>query len=282
MSAPNMNSRRGLLAALVGGLASWVGRRAHTQSGRPPEPSGKREKDPRSRPNWGMAIDLDLCSGCGGCVVACRSENNVPVSGRGDEKAGTSLEWMSLLPRAEAGKGLGASPVELLPMPCFHCENPPCVKVCPVNATYQNDEGLVAQVWDRCIGCRYCTVACPYSRRSFNWTHAEWPESYRSLLNPDVALRPEGVVEKCTFCHHRLRKLTESAGLEDRAVRDDELQHMTACAQSCPADAIVFGDLNDPDSRVARMTRSPRASRLHEHLGTEPKVSYLAKDRRPL
>lgn len=270
-------SRRGLLAGIVAATAGLVGlgaRAAQTRAERPPQPGAG------SLAKWGMAIDLDLCSGCGACVVACKVENNVPCSGPGSENQGTELEWMSLLPRNAQVDGSGALPVELLPMPCFHCDNPPCVKVCPVGATYQNEEGIVAQIWDRCIGCRYCTVACPYSRRSFNWQHAEWPESYRSLLNPDVALRPEGVVEKCTFCHHRLRKLRETAALEEREVRDDELQHMTACAQSCPADAIVFGDLNDPESQVARMTRSPRASRLHEHLGTQPKVSYLAKDRK--
>ena len=197
----------------------------------------------------------------------------------GAEHEGTTIEWMSLLPRSAPEADDATPPVELLPMPCFHCENPPCVKVCPVNATYQNDEGLVVQIWDRCIGCRYCTVACPYERRSFNWTHTEWPEEHRNFMNPDVALRPEGVVEKCTFCSHRIRKAREEARLDDRVLEDEELQDLPACAESCAAEAIVFGDLNDPESRVSRMAASPRSSRLHEHLGTQPKVFYLARDR---
>jgi len=276
VSKPIESTRRDLLTGILGKLTNPDGETKVPQAdayAESPADSGKLAK-------WGMAIDLDLCSGCAACVVACKSENNVPCSGPGEENKGTALEWMSLLPRNGRESELGEPPVELLPTPCFHCENPPCVKVCPVNATYQNQEGLVVQIWDRCIGCRYCTVACPYERRSFNWKHADWPESYRSFLNPDVALRPEGVVEKCIFCHHKLRKLKESASLEGREVQDQELQHMTACAQACPAEAIVFGDLNDPDSRVSAMTRSPRAWRAHEHLGTKPKVSYLAKDRR--
>jgi molybdopterin-containing oxidoreductase family iron-sulfur binding subunit len=161
----------------------------------------------------------------------------------------------------------------------MHCDDPPCVKVCPVNATYKNEEGLVAQIWDRCIGCRYCQVACPYSRRYFNWKHEDLPESYLNYMNPDVARRPEGVVEKCTFCQHRIRKVKEQVRREEREIEDGDVRKLTACAQSCPAEAIVFGDLNDPESTVSHHARSPRASRLLEELGTEPKVYYLAKDR---
>lgn len=225
---------------------------------------------------WGMAIDLDLCTSCGGCVVACKSENNVPVAGTTPEQAGTGIYWMNLVPRDEPDS---ERQLELLPMPCQHCENPPCVKVCPVNATYQNDEGLVAMVYDRCIGCRYCEAACPYSVRFFNWSEPVWPEGFENYLNPDVATRPEGVVEKCTFCSHRVRSASEKARLEGRELADAELQKLPACAQSCPAEAIVFGDLADSESLVSRLSRSPRVFRLLEHLGARPKVFYLARDR---
>ena len=275
--------RRGLIAGLgvlfTGAVAAAALPLRHARAAMRGARTGLAKRLTR---RWGMAIDLDQCTGCGACVVACRSENNVPMTGRDPEDAGTQIDWMELLPRDArlAGDEGHTLPLELLPTPCMHCENPPCVKVCPVNATYQNEEGLVAQVWDRCIGCRYCQVACPYSRRYFNWKHAEIPDSYRNLLNPDVATRPEGVVEKCTFCHHRIRKVKEQAKREEREVTDEECQSLTACAQSCPADAIVFGDLDDPDSRVARMARSPRSFRLLEHIGTQPKVFYLSKDRR--
>jgi molybdopterin-containing oxidoreductase family iron-sulfur binding subunit len=237
---------------------------------------------------WGMAIDLDLCTSCGACVVACKSENNVALTGAEPEKAGTAISWMELVPKVDGADGNGATgasdvartPMELLPTPCLHCENPPCVKVCPVNATYQNDEGLVAMIYDRCIGCRYCEMACPYSRRYFNWSEPQWPESFKNLLNPDVATRPEGVIEKCTFCSHRLRKARETARLAERELADAELQKLPACAQSCPANAITFGDLADSTSLVSRLSRSPRVFRLLEHLGARPKVFYLARDRR--
>jgi molybdopterin-containing oxidoreductase family iron-sulfur binding subunit len=149
------------------------------------------------------------------------------------------------------------------------------VKVCPVGATYINEEGIVAQIWARCIGCRYCTTACPYGRRYFNWGEPSWPEEAKSQLNPDVALRPKGVVEKCTFCHHRIRAARERVRAEGRGLTDEDVRKLPACAQSCPADAIVFGDLNDPGSEVSTLAKSPRAFRLLEELGTHPKVFYL-------
>jgi molybdopterin-containing oxidoreductase family iron-sulfur binding subunit len=237
---------------------------------------GSRGNAPKAK--WGMAIDLDLCTACGGCVVACASENNVPITGSAAGDAGTSIAWMGLMPKNDEHDELALP--EVLPMPCMHCEDAPCVKVCPVNATYQNDEGLVVQIADRCIGCRYCMVACPYSRRFFNWKEPEWPESYKNMLNPDVATRCEGVVEKCSFCSHRIRKLREESRVNEHTIVDADLQRLPACAQSCPANAIVFGDLNDTLSQVSRMAASPRSSRLLEHLGAKPKVFYLARERR--
>ncbi len=272
-------TRRGFFGRATAWISMFAAR-ATASSARTAEvdiaEGGSSGEGPRAK--WGMAIDLDLCTACGGCVVACKSENNVPITGSTAPDAGTSIAWMGLLPKDDATDEL-VNP-ELLPMPCMHCEDAPCVKVCPVNATYQNDEGLVVQISDRCIGCRYCMVACPYSRRFFNWKEPEWPETYKNFLNPDVSTRPEGVVEKCSFCSHKIRKLREESRVAEHTITDADLQRLPACAQSCPAEAIVFGDLNDPNSRVSHMAASPRSSRLLEHLGAKPKVFYLARERR--
>lgn len=234
-------------------------------------------KEPARKPKWGMAIDLDKCTSCGSCVVACRTENNVPCAGPDERAEGTSIFWMDMLPGKPDADGLER---ESMPLPCMHCEDPPCVKVCPVGATYQTDEGITAQVWDRCIGCRYCMNACPYGRRYFNWGVPNWTDSYLSAINPDVATRPKGVVEKCTFCHHRIRSAQEEAKFSGEPLTDELLQRLPACAETCPTQAITFGDLNDPESTVTALSRSPRTFRLLEHLGTKPKVFYLGRDKR--
>lgn len=227
---------------------------------------------------WGMVIDLDRCTGCGACVVACQQENNIPITAsEGFDNHGAQNEWMSQLwqdPTDPSGIP------EMLPFPCQHCADPPCTKVCPVAATYKDDEGVTVQVWDRCIGCRYCMVACPYSRRSFNWDAPSWDGNLKQLLNPDVATRPRGVVEKCTFCGHRIQAVKERAAMEQRPIADEEVKRLPACASDCPGGAITFGDLNDHESSVSRQARSPRAFRLLEELGTEPSVIYLKRDRR--
>ncbi len=235
-------------------------------------PASPRPPQARRR-MWGMVIDLDKCAGCRCCVVACRLENNVPVAGPEQAELQRPIYWMDLL-SVTVGEYSGMEG-HFVPTPCNHCETPKCVKVCPVGATYINEEGIVAQIWARCIGCRYCTVACPYTRRYFNWYKPSWPDSLKNQLNPDVATRPKGVVEKCTFCHHRLRKARARARKENRPLTDADVRKLPACAQSCPTEAIVFGDLNDPQSQVFQLARSPRSFRLQEEMGTHPKVIYL-------
>ncbi len=275
--APARPDRRAALGsaagALAGGLAALVGlQRLARSSETAAKPAGEAKKSGPQR-KWGMAIDLDKCTGCGGCVVACRAENNVPTVDPSQADTLPSINWMELLTSSDgAYPDLGA---ETLPVPCMHCEDAPCVKVCPVGATFIGEDGIVAQVWERCIGCRYCQTACPYSRRYFNWTEPKWEVSLVSLLNPDVATRPRGVIEKCTNCHHRVRQTLEQARVDGEEVTDAQLQQLPACAQACPARAITFGDLNDSSSEVARLHKSPRATRLLEELGTKPKVVYL-------
>ena len=220
-------------------------------------------------PRWGMVIDLDRCVACQACTAACRTENNVAFAGPESSELGRAIFWHEVLSEVE-----GEYPNvrgTFIPRPCMHCDNPPCVRVCPVGATYQNEEGLVLQRYERCIGCRYCMVACPYTAKVFNWYEPEWPDEFKNCLNPDVSIRMKGVVEKCSFCAHRLLKVKETADLEERDIMDEE--YLPACAES----AIHFGDLENKESKVYKLSRSSRAFREFEDLGTEPKVIYLSK-----
>lgn len=262
----------GSVLAFLGIRRGGLARKARA-SEEPPVEAARRDA------RWGMTIDLDRCTGCGACVVACRTENNVPSFGWEERARGTGIYWMDLLTVQEDQLETRAH-ADALPLPCMHCEDPPCVPVCPVGATYQTEDGIVAQLYDRCIGCRYCELACPYGRRYFNWSAPEWPDAHRNFLNPDVSLRPSGVVDKCTFCHHRVRKAHEDARLDDRTPTDQEMQRLPACAEVCPAEAITFGNLNDPETAVSQLAESPRSFRLLDHVGTRPKVVYLGKDRR--
>ena len=222
---------------------------------------------------WGMVIDLDRCTGCQACVVACKAENNVVHSDPVQEETFRAISWMSVLTVME-----GEYPdvkERYFPRPCMHCENPPCVKVCPVGATYKNPEGIVAQVYTRCIGCRYCTNNCPYTLKYFNYFRPRWTREMKNLLNPDVPKRQVGVVEKCTFCHHRLQKAKEDARFEKRELREED--YVPACVQTCPTGALIFGDLENPKSEVFRLSKISRAFRLLEELGTEPQVFYLTE-----
>lgn len=223
---------------------------------------------------WGMVIDLDKCTGCQACVVACQVENNLPIQGSEEFKQGRIIQWIHILPIIE--EEYPHPRVRLLPMPCQHCDNPPCTKVCPVRATYKNDEGLVVQIYPRCIGCRYCVNACPYTCKFFNWKSPRWPEEMAVAINPDVSTRTKGVTEKCSFCSHRLQKARDKARAEDRDL--EEVDYIPACVEVCPAEAMYFGDLDNPDGAVARFTRNARAFKLLEELGTEPKVTYLSEE----
>lgn len=236
---------------------------------------------------WAMVIDLDKCVACQGCSIACRFENNTPAVTPNEAKMGRSMRWNDVLPfPVNPTEDTGEYPnvkSEYVPRPCMHCENPPCIKVCPVGATFKDTEGIVEQNYARCIGCRFCTVGCPYGVRYFNWHKPEWDQNIALHLNPDrvegsgilegPAVRPQGVVEKCTFCIHRLHKARERAQAEGRAFHPDE--YVPACVQTCTGKARFFGDLDDPNSTVSKLVKSNRSFRLLEDEGTHPKVIYL-------
>ena len=225
---------------------------------------------------WGMAIDLDTCTGCNACVAACYAENNVPVLGADEMRRGRTMAWLQIERFVEDGP---AGPDNrFVPMLCQQCDHAPCETVCPTYATYHTDEGLNAQIYNRCVGTRYCANNCPYKVRRFNWHEPEFPTPLDRQLNPDVTTRAAGIMEKCTFCVQRIRHAQDHAQDEDRAPRDGEIT--PACAQTCPAQAIVFGDLNDPASRVSRLAADRRAYHALDSLNTRPAVTYLRKVRR--
>ncbi len=222
---------------------------------------------------WEMAVDLDRCTGCEACVVACRAENNVRISGEAEAAEGRAIYWIRIERRWE-----GTYPdvrVRFLPVLCQHCGEAPCEPVCPVYASYHTPDGLNAQVYNRCVGVRYCGNNCPYVARQFNWFDPQWDEPLANQLNPDVTVRSNGVMEKCTFCVQRIRQGKEHAEKEGRRVKDGDVT--PACAQTCPTSALVFGDRNDPDSRVSALARSDRGFHLLAELGTEPAITYLKK-----
>lgn len=222
---------------------------------------------------WAMVIDLDRCTACRACIIACKLENNIGISSPEQAAIGRCINWLEIIVE-RVGQEQEAYE-RYIPRPCMQCDNPPCTKVCPVYATYPADEGLVAQIYPRCIGCRYCMNNCPYNVKKFNWGPPVWPKGVREHLNPDVSIRPKGVVEKCTFCHQRWQREKEQARMEGRP--PDKSRYQPACAEACPSQAITFGDVDDPNSDVSEKTRVYRAFRLLEELGTEPKVWYLAE-----
>ena len=227
---------------------------------------------------WSMSIDLDACTGCNACAAACYAENNVPVVGRELCAHGREMSWLRIErhqePLIQVTDVVSPDRVSL-PVLCQHCHNAPCEPVCPVFATYHNPEGLNAQVYARCVGTRYCSNNCPYKVRRFNWETFTLDEPLELQLNPDVTTRTAGVMEKCTFCVQRIQEGKNRARREDRDLHDGDVT--PACAQTCPADAIIFGDLKDSDSRISRMAEHPRGYHMLEQLNTRPAVTYLKK-----
>ncbi len=222
---------------------------------------------------WGMAVDVDACLGCGACMVACQAENNIPVVGKAQAAYGRQLHWLRIERWAEGTPG---HPTNMfMPMFCQHCEVAPCEPVCPVFASYRTEEGLNGQVYNRCVGTRYCGNNCPYHVRRFNWYNYEFPAPLDVQLNPDVTVRQLGIMEKCTMCIQRIVAGKDHARDEKRPVRDGDI--MTACQQTCPTRAITFGNLKDSASEMTRQSHSPRAYHVLDELGTRPSVTYLKK-----
>jgi len=221
---------------------------------------------------WAMVVDLDRCIGCSACAAACYAENNIGLVGQERIVEGREMAWLQIQRYLDAENRAG---VKFLPMMCQHCDNAPCESVCPVYAPHHNKEGINNQIYNRCIGTRFCSQNCPYKVRRFNWYSWQWPKPLNLQLNPDVTVRAKGVMEKCSFCIQRIKAAHNVAKNEKRPIRDGEV--VTACMQTCPTGAIAFGSLMDPESQVRKLVGDPRAYQVMGYVNTKPAVIYLKK-----